>query len=532
VYLKQQEVTISEHGDWAEVQLYEVYGNVTFQRQEVVYYFSLPESAVVTGLWLGNSSDRSQAFAFQVAPRGAAQEVYQNEVRYRRDPALIEQIGPRQYRLRAFPIEPRWWGRGQLEEAAGPPVHLWMTYRTVSVDGSWPMPRLAEKFNVYWDDRSTRLVDGKPTPAGKENWLPDAVVPSQPVTPARHRVDFPGGISVLARSAENVETAGLPTDLRLAVVLDRSFSMRERAVEVKQALASLKQVASTGPEPDIYLTASVYRGEAPGKVGLASLNPDEVFYFGGQNAAELLAQFEELQNGEQYDLILVLTDGTGYELGEGDLQIAVPDAPLWVVHMGGGFPLGYDDPTQQAIQASGGGAASTVEEALSRYAVSRGAPGQVDEVDGYIWQTLPTSEADLQAGDFAAALEPAAQADGFAALAARRYILAEMAKNHASLDQLATLDQLHAVAVEQGIVTPYSSMLVLVNDSQQRLLDELSKEADRYGREVEDIGQTAPGSPFGITGVPEPEEWLLIILASLALAYVAWRKMPQKTIRV
>jgi putative PEP-CTERM system integral membrane protein len=123
VYINRQEVSITEHGDWADVQLYEVYENVTFQRQEVVYYFSLPESAVITGLWLGNSADRSKAFEFQVVPRGAAQALYRNEIRYNRDPALVEQIGPRQYRLRAFPVEPMEWVAGSDDRKPGPELH-------------------------------------------------------------------------------------------------------------------------------------------------------------------------------------------------------------------------------------------------------------------------------------------------------------------------------------------------------------------------------------------------------------------------
>jgi len=502
-----------------------VYQNRTTQRQEVIYYFSLPESAVVTGLWLGNEPDREQAFAYQVAPRGAAQALYRNEIRYNRDPALVEQIGPRQYRLRAFPIEPQSWSNDSRERRPGPDLHVWMTYRTVALDGAWPMPRLAEKRNVYWDARTVRLVNGNRVLSGGDAWLPEALQASQPVVAAPHRVDFAGGQTVLVRPAADFKTPALPDNLRLAVVLDRSFSMRQWAGDVKTALASLKQIVRSGPEPDLFLTASKYRGEGSARVGLASLDPETVFYFGGQNAAELLTQFEELRGGEKYDAILVLTDHTGYELGQGDLQVQVPDAPVWVVHLGSGFPLGYDDPTQDAIQASGGGVAASVEEALARYAAGREAPGQVDLLDGYVWQTLPTYEVSSAAEDFPLGLDPAAGEPGFAALAARRVILSEMAKNHDRLDRLPTLDQLHKLAVEQGIVTPYSSMLVLVNKQQQRLLDQLSGRADRYQRELENTGDTTQANPFAVTGVPEPEEWLLIALAGMLLAYTAWRKL-------
>ena len=43
VHLQRQEINVSEHGDWAEVEIYEVYLNRTGENQEVVYYFNLPE---------------------------------------------------------------------------------------------------------------------------------------------------------------------------------------------------------------------------------------------------------------------------------------------------------------------------------------------------------------------------------------------------------------------------------------------------------------------------------------------------------
>ena len=107
VHLLSQAVTVTAQADWADVELAEVYQNMTGVNQEVVYYFSLPESAVITGLWLGNSPNRAERFAYRISPRGAAQTAYRTEVRRRIDPALVEQIGPRQYRLRAFPIPPQ-----------------------------------------------------------------------------------------------------------------------------------------------------------------------------------------------------------------------------------------------------------------------------------------------------------------------------------------------------------------------------------------------------------------------------------------
>lgn len=536
VHLNHQEITVTEHGDWAEIELYEVYQNQTGQRQEVVYYFSLPESAVITGLWLGNTPDRANRFAYRVAPRGAAQAIYRNEVRYNRDPALVEQIGPRQYRLRIFPIEPRqmrWDGtseRATVVEAE--PLHLWLTWRVLANGSVWPLPQLAEKWNIYWDDASVRLINGKPMPADEKAWLPASVLTTSPVEPVAHRVDFPGGESVVARPVSAGELPQHPGDLRLAVVLDRSRSMAERAADVEAALARLAEAADAGTAVDVYLTASEYRGEGPSRVDLAELDLDGMMYYGGQNAAELLAQFDALRAKRNYDAIFVLTDDSGYELGDGDLEVPIPDAPVWMVHLGGDFPLGYDDATLEAIQASGGGVVGDVEEALTRLAVapeSENPGGQgvssYDVIDGYVWSTVPT---EMTEGEIEGAAAPS---DAFAAFAARRLILATMHNQRGALDQLETLDYLHAIAVAHSVVTPYSSMIVLVTDHQEDLLDRLEGGQDRFEREYENVGETVQAQAFSVTGVPEPEEWLLLGLAAAMLIWYArtFRPAPQRS---
>jgi putative PEP-CTERM system integral membrane protein len=519
VLLTRQAVSVTERGDWAEVELYEVYQNQTWERQEVVTYFSLPESAVVTGLWLGNSDDRDARFAYRVAPRGAAQAAYRNEVRRRIDPALVEQIGPRQYRLRIFPVEPRRriWDGGPDESVveAGPPLHMWLTYRVMAEGDAWPLPQLAEKRSVYWDGSSIREVDGEPMGAGEETWLPSAVPATAAVDPTAHRVDFRGGRSVIARPMSDGEVPGLPGDLTLAVVLDRSRSMAERKDEVRAALTHLADTAATDGGVDVYLTASEYQGEDPTVVELSSLDLSDIQYAGGQNAAQLLAQFQQLRTDEAYDAIFVLTDGAGYELGSGDVETGVPDAPVWMVHLGDDLPLGYDDGTLEAIQASGGGVAGSVREAMVRLAVSLEGAGY-DVVDGTIWSVVPTERAEAEI-----AVE---EELSFAPLAARRLILAEMARNRGEIRSLEMLDALHEVAVEHSVVTPYSSMIVLVTERQQELLDALEGRADRYEREYEEVGETAAESALAVTGVPEPGEWLLLGLAAAMLLGYAYRE--------
>jgi putative PEP-CTERM system integral membrane protein len=519
ILLVHQEIAVAEHGDWAEVELYEVYQNQTAQRQEVVYYFSLPESAVITGVWLGNSEDRSARFAYRVSPRGAAQEVYNSEKVRRQDPALVEQIGPRQYRLRVFPVEPQTWRWNEASHRSvvdeGPPLHMWLTWRVLAIDDAWPLPRLAAKRNVYWDGTSSRVVNRTPMARDDASWLPGFVPATAPVERISHRVDL-GGRTVAIRPVTDGDIPAMARSLSLAVILDRSRSMAQHEETVRAALVRLERIAGQGGTVDAYLTTTAYQGEAPARLSLGDLYPQEITYHGGQNAAELLVQYDALWAGTAYDAILVLTDGSGYDIETSDLQVPVPKAPVWVVHLDEAYPLGYDDATLAAIQASGGGVAGSVQEALDRLLIWLAGEQEeisTDVLDGYVWSSAPT-EAAGQDEDAV----PHAVDDAFAAFCARRLILDEMHRQRGTLGDLETLDALHAIAVKHGIVTPYSSMIVLVNERQEQRLDELEGREDRFEREAD------AQDVFAVTGVPEPEEWLLIALAVAMLAWYARRK--------
>ncbi len=511
IHLNRQELKVAEHGDWAEIELYEVYQNRTTQRQEVVYYFSLPESAVITGVWLGNSADRSQRFAYQVAPRGAAQSVYTNEVLQRVDPALVEQIGPRQYRLRAFPVEPMFlWGDNlNRKTVAGPELHLWLTYNIFSESGAWRLPQLAEKQNVFWDSTSVRLVDGQPLPASTMEWLPVSVPVRTPSPAIARKISFPGGENVVV-SPVDASYPRLPAGKNIAVVLDRSRSMANFSAELRAELTSLQQ--AMGPDLDVYLTSSNFRGEDPALVSLKQVDPDRIVFFGGQDAAALIAQFETLAGDRKYDAVLVLTDDTGFGLYGLGIEVAVPSAPLWIVHLGGFYPAGYDDPTLEAVQASGGGVAGSVEEALQRLAVRQQSGGDV--IDGYYWHAYRPGEA------VNVKVDASPEDKGLQALAARRLVLDEMDRSRDTLNQLEVLDRIHAVAVQNSIITPYSSMIVLVADRQKAQLERFEGYTDRFNREAEQVGTTQIPGILAVTGVPEPHEWLLIFIAVLLLLYV------------
>jgi len=84
------------------------------------------------------------------------------------------------------------------------------------------------------------------------------------------------------------------------------------------------------------------------------------------------------------------------------------------------------------------------------------------------------------------------------------------------------LDRIHQIAKQQQIVTPYSSMIVLVNDDQRRQLAEAEAESDRFDREVESGNETLE-SPNNPMSVPEPSPMMPLLLAGGL--YWGWRRV-------
>lgn len=502
VWLNTQQVTVKEHGDWADVELYEVYENQTPEVQEVFYSFSLPESAVITGLWLGDTAKLSDRFPFVVAPRGAAQQVYNDQVKQRVDPALLEQVGPRHYRLRAFPIPVRSTPpRGESQQPQE--MHLWLTYKVMQQQAGWALPQLAEKRNIFWNDNTKRVYKGA-EPKAQVAWLPTFISASGQNQPSLHQVNLPGGYRISAKPLTNQDYS-LPQGKRFAIVLDTSRSMAAHSKEVTQTFTSL--IDNNSNDFDLYVTAS------PSGVkrinDIRSFNPAKITFYGTIQPQDMLRQFT-VRGDTSYDAVLLVTDEGSYELSDDSSDLPKMAAPLWMVHLGGILPPAYDDATLKAIQDSGGGVSTEVSEVLQRLATQAKLGDTVSVVDGYAWSELKQSEATDQTG--------------FEQLAARQLVLGLSKK--IDTDQLTKLDDIHAIAKNFDIVTPYSSMLVLVNDQQREALKRAEAQSNRFKREVESGKEqlSQPFNPFTVSAVPEPEEWMLIGMVAIALLFIARRK--------
>jgi putative PEP-CTERM system integral membrane protein len=510
VWLAQQRVNVQEHGDWAEVELYEHYQNPTDQDQEIFYSFSLPESAVITGVWLGNQRDRDQRFRFMVSPRGAAQKVYNEEVdranfTIATDPALVEQVGPRQYRLRVFPIPARSWRTQKPGE-----LHLWLTYRVMQHDRQWALPQLTEKRNIFWTNDTVRRRQGRPTSMSVDLWL-ESSLPAKQSPATTHQVTL-ANYQVEAKPIATIKRHS--ANQRLALVLDTSYSMGNHQAELTQTLNRLQQNSTI--QPDLYVSVD---GAGASLTDLRSFDVTKTPCYGSLIIPTMMQQFEQVRGEKEYDAIVVLTDQGSYELSRD--TVAMPNlTPLWIVHLGGSLPPAYDDATLQTLQRTRGGSVTSLEAVLQQLdATTNAAPSAVSVADGYAWTvtpaTTPTSTTTKPEVDFTP-------------IAARQLIL-NLSRTE-DMTQLTALDTVHAIAKSSEIVTPYSSMLVLVDERQREALRQAEAGDDRFQRTVEkgEEDLTQPDNPLNSVAVPEPG--LGLGLAVVALLMAAKRTRLRKSL--
>jgi putative PEP-CTERM system integral membrane protein len=504
VLLAEQQVKISAHGDWADVELHETYQNQTLNQEEIFYYFSLPESATVTGVWLGATNDQSLSFPFQVSTRGAAQQVYKEQIQRRVDPALLEQVGPQNYRLRVYPV------------LANEPMHMWMTYKVMKQANSWPLPQLNERRNVYWNQRTQRTIDGKSV-AGTDKWLPESIAADKS-TPVVHQLTLPNGNKIIAKPFDS-KGYSLPQNKRLAIVLDGSYSMNAHRPELVKAIDWLKTKVLPNNQMDLYLTASP--AAQPKSVPLSDFNPDSAIFYGSITPQQMLAQFDTLRKeavNSKYDAVITITDQGSYELTADKDPTKSVSAPLWMVHLGG-LPSAYDDATLAAIQSSGGSISTDIKTVMQRIATlpSLGQDTSLlSVVDHYAWFLSQTAEPNAKQSD-----------QGFEPIAARQWVT--QVSQSLKPTQLKELDALHALAKQYKLVTPYSSMIVLVNDQQQQDLKRAEQGKDRFQREVEDQQLPSPQSS-NVSATPEPAEWLLLAIVTLMLGLVYRRNTPKSLV--
>ena len=386
-------------------------------------------------------------------------------------------------------------------------MHLWLTYQVMAKNNSFALPELTEKRNIYWNKNTKRIYNTKSVRGDREAWLPPSLPAVAQTTPQQHQINFPNGYQISAQPLVTPEKF-LPESERFAVVVDTSYSMRDKTKELKQNINwllanGLGDLSFGNGDADIYLTDV---GFPPERIDdISQFDTEKVTFFGTLQYQEMLEQFLQLRGDTRYNGLILVTDEGSYELSDDSQEMPKLSAPLWMLHLGA-MPPAYDDATLKLMQKSGGGVATKLTEVFQQVtAKSKLGKSVVSVADGYAWfMEKKSGEETIE--------------DSFAPLAAQQLVLGLSKKMN--LDTLEELDAIHAIAKTYKIVTPYSSMIVLVNDEQREALKRAETAADRFNRKVEDGKEqlTDPNNPLDPLSVPEPG----MVLGMVAMGIALW----------
>ena len=525
VLLQEQNLNVIESSHSAQIELNESYVNQTFSDQEILYYFSLPEHTVFTGMWLSDDPKLPEKYPYQVAPRGAAQKVYQRQIAKRRDPALLEQVGPGQYRLRVFPIPAKTIANPNSIKTEQRSLYLKLRFvQALGKDGYWHMPSLLERRNIYWNDDSRFTVNGD-NQGRDDEWLPTRIRAEKAKALGDAVISLEPGIRVVKEATNAEKLALIP--IKLAVLVDSSYSMNQHQITLAQQLhhlellkqqrqISMQLYCNEQQQRDAIIPATRHR--LPRVVTHTYSDADSLLrqclFFGNLGSVANLASLQQSDLSE-FDAIVLLTDQGSYEIQEHSHWKLKSDIPIWMIHLDHNYPYAYDDRLLDAIHKSGGGVADDIRKVYSNILLFN-----KNNIKG----RLTNSALWLFINDMGH-IDESYQDPYLKAIAAQQYILFHYQQKNG--DALHQLDELHQLAIKHSIVTPFSSMIALVTDEQKTELSDLSKSNDRFDRRIEsgvEAHQT-PADVFHVTAVPEPEEWILLICAFI-LTLIAFRFRP------
>ncbi len=499
VFLVKQEITSTEKDNLAEIEIHEVYQNKTFSQQEIFYYFELPPNSVMTGLWLSDDKEIPKKYGFNVSPRGAAQKIYKQEVQRRIDPSLLEQVGPNQYRLRAFPILPKRKDYGKnyqnndFKVIEGEKFYLWLKYETAkTTDNTYRLPKLSEKRNIYWSAQTISTINGVQQ-TKSDRWTP-ASIPAQNNTPlTSHLVPISEGLAIqLERTA--LKTTN-PKNKKIALLIDGSFSMSKEKKHLFEALGNFSSAKT-------YLINNTVVEQSLDQLQ-SSINSNPALFFGSTNNMEIIQQFVDYTQ-EHFDAIVFLTDKGNYHAANDSIKSIQLDQPLYIWHISETAAPIYSDAFLETLNNSHGAIINSIKDLSIQFA-RKSNENILDYQDGIQYK--------IQSA------KPNQPKSEWSHLAAKIFIDNQQITTDSN--RISQLDAIHQIALKEGIVTPYSSMIVLVNDRQKEALKKAEMETDRFNREVETGHEqiSTINSFMEVSGTPEPEEWILIFIG---MAFVFW----------
>jgi Mg-chelatase subunit ChlD len=378
------DVTVRVNGPVAEVEVEEWFENRGRAVGEGVYLYPLPGEAVFSNFSLYQGDQELRGETMDAA---RARAIYEEIVRSRRDPALIELVGHGLIRARVFPIEPGEKRRitlryTQVLERAGDAAQFrYVAGRPGGLDGPAIAPigfTLIADAGVYGEpfspthalrierrDGQLRVRPAADLHGNFSIFLPLAR-PVVGLTLATHRPSREPGYFMLTLSPGAIRAATTPRDV--AVVVDVSGSMAgEKMEQTRQALHQL--LGSLGRDDRFRLisfstavgtSADGWTRATPGELASAGRWVNGLRAQGATNISGALEEAFRLPSpADRLPIVVFMTDGQP-TVGERDperiaalAEAARGRARLFV------FGVGYDVNTYLLDRLSAAGRGST-----------------------------------------------------------------------------------------------------------------------------------------------------------------------------
>lgn len=485
--------------------------NTSWGDQEVVYEFSLPNDAVITDLKLGPNLE----FNGVIAPRGAASKVYQQQLNVRRDPALLEQTGPRQYRLRVFPVS------GTNTKLPNQKVQF--TYIASITSRGYPLPSYSFKRNVNTENSKAYYFVNNSAISSDIN--AEFITASYPGDLCRipgpiisrtsndtifasliplNNVPELAGVNFSCDNKTGLNLSKTITGTSIALLYDTSYENKDNRFfdDLREFMHANKSLIENN-QIDYFLfndDLSLSR-----RMDENWLNqPLDITYFGKSNMKKALDEFKG-----SYDLVIIAPGNGIPPIDIKNDKIGINQStPVYVVYYDNKIPA-YSNAFSDFILNSGGDVVSSFEEALTQYALAtklRLSGTLKFPTFGPYWAVSLAGPGIMTWQNFYSNPNPKlldASWDNPLTYIVNKSYLTNIIKYSKGLDRnistsTAFIDKLNIFAINSHIVSPYSSLIALVNQTQQAALENASNQTDRYSFE-------SPAQPSsGGGGLPTP----------------------------
>jgi hypothetical protein len=529
VHIDKQEINIKEYDDIAEIQICETYSTNSNFLEEIIYHFALPYNSVITGLWISDDQKIDKKYSGLVAPSGAAQKVYINEVLKQFDPALLSQIGPEEYLLRAFPIM----SENQISRDTAfndrfkdnYEFRLWFTYKTfISENNNWALPKLLNKQNVKWSDKTETLINGvilnRPN-----SWLPKNITATKPTLLKEHSATISNSVQINSKPIEPQEW--FQSNENIALLIDGSYSMSKSKEKLLEKLSEIKKLFPNFNDIDCFIVGNDINKLKTGQL-LEKIKNNPQLFFGNTNYMKMLEDFTTgvKDYANKYESVILLSDisyyyypadgliwnyndeGTDYDT----LNPNKLDCPFIIIKLAeDNYWVNQNNFFNQIVYKSHGGFAKNKSELINLLNINNKHVNNLVVFQNNVayFKSKVSASSDTLFTDFAT----------------KEFI------NHYRLGdstKLADIDILNEMAKKEHIVTNYSSMIALVNQEQVDSLKSTEIHPDRYNnfRESNSSGRSSNGilgllDMFG-TSVPKHTENMVIFTFLLLVCFMVF----------